>query len=261
MYILSFDCGIKNLAWCLVEDVADQPCKILQWEVADIDCTPATIKPRLIRFLDAQPKLLELPDYASTHVVIEKQPSKSGIGLTVQTMLEAYFTIRGQIDRERAGLPALKSISTFSAKHKLAGEKQVKGRKGYADRKKLAVDKAAAFVQNTDWKEFLASHSKKDDLADCLLQAVAYCSKRYPAERAPVRARKPVPTGDLTAANCKYLLKPLVYPKSKKARAGALEQLPAAVARNRRLSDAISKLYAGNIDTALQVLGLAAAVR
>jgi hypothetical protein len=46
----------------------------------------------------------------------------------------------------------------------------------YAERKKLGVAAASAYLQHTSsqYKELFEGHAKKDDLADALLQGMSY---------------------------------------------------------------------------------------
>ena len=54
--ILSFDVGIKNLAYCLI-DTSENAWHILDWNV--IDCTSSNHILTLIKELDTLPHLLE----------------------------------------------------------------------------------------------------------------------------------------------------------------------------------------------------------
>jgi len=167
MVVLSFDVGIKNLAFCIINN--DQ---ILHWKVFSID--PSLEKSltdgptHLIKILDTMPELLR------THLVlIEKQPSRNNKMRVIEALLHAYFIIKGT----SSDLSTIKKVIIYSAKHKL-GSETVRGKKGYSERKKLSVQRAKEFIERThqaaDMKHIFNSSKKKDDLADSLLQALAF---------------------------------------------------------------------------------------
>ena len=68
--LLSIDCGIKNLAMCLI-DPADK--KIHKWEVSGVPPMHAAgVFPCLVNHLNERPWVLN-----SSTVVIEKQPDRN----------------------------------------------------------------------------------------------------------------------------------------------------------------------------------------
>jgi hypothetical protein len=44
----------------------------------------------------------------------------------------------------------------------------------YAQNKKYAVQETLRLIKGTEWEEYFVGHDKKDDLADCYLQAYVY---------------------------------------------------------------------------------------
>tara|TARA_B100001094_G_scaffold332084_1_gene402695 strand:- start:1592 stop:2332 length:741 start_codon:yes stop_codon:yes gene_type:complete len=162
--ILSFDVGIKNLAYCIVNGNT-----IYHWKVLDIGPPNGSDGPtHLIKILDTLPELLE------THIVlIEKQPSRNNKMRIIEAMLHAYFIIKGTTN----SLSSIKKVIVYSAKHKL-GSETIKGKKGYAQRKKLSVERTQEFLtqqpQTSEIQNIFKNSKKKDDLADSLLQALAF---------------------------------------------------------------------------------------
>lgn len=152
--ILSFDVGIKNLAYCVLESETRE---ILMWNVCEI---PTISIHKQIGFLD-QCTFWEVP---LDTVIIEKQPSRNMKMRTIENTLCVYFIMKG-----------IGHVSTYSSKHKLGAlGKSVKGVKNYNVRKKYGISMARAYVLNTTHHNFFEKHKKKDDLSDCLLQALAY---------------------------------------------------------------------------------------
>jgi len=176
--ILSIDCGIKNLAMCLINPV-DR--RIHHWDVSGVPPLHADgIFPCMVRHLDSKPWVLE-----ARTVVIEKQPDKNRGMKGIENLLHTYFLVKQ------------KDVVIWDARHKIpdfAGP----GREMYAKRKKASIERARAFITatapNKEWVPFFDKHTKKDDLADTVMQALSFIDKRPAADPAkPVRAKKVAP--------------------------------------------------------------------
>jgi hypothetical protein len=186
MKILSFDVGIVNLAYCIIESIPEP--KILQWEIITIpndkkftahNSSISDIYINLIKELDRRPILLD-----TDIVLIEKQPSFNPKMRIIAGCLQTYFYIRGVVDRT----PPIKSVEFFSPKNKLKcytgpeldisskNGKIVKGK--YAQTKKMGVmiarSKLEEYSETKERKDFFENNKKKDDLSDCYLQALTY---------------------------------------------------------------------------------------
>lgn len=190
MIILSFDVGIKNLAYCQIDSVNSD---ILDWFV--IDCSVPRNKNiivKLIEELENIPNLLE-----SDIILIEKQPSFNPQMRIISTAIYVYFTLRLNYEKGTKT-----KILYYSAKNKLKlcnnteslqnkNEKKLDGslkgkkgkRKSYYYNKKAAIEQTIFFIKdkinkNNLWYEkyllFFNNNKKKDDLADSYLQALAY---------------------------------------------------------------------------------------
>lgn len=179
--ILSIDCGIKNLAMCLI-DPTDR--KIHQWDVSGVPPLHADgVFPCLVRHLNERPWVLG----AST-VVIEKQPDRNRGMKAVENLLHTYFLVKNS-DRP---------VVIWDARHKVpdvAGP----GAARYAQRKKASIERARKFIEATDVNRhlipFFDSHKKKDDLADTVMQALSFIDKRPVADPTapPAKVKKVTP--------------------------------------------------------------------
>ena len=176
--ILSIDCGIKNLAMCLINPLTK---KIHRWDVSGVPPLHADgIFPCMVRHLNEKPWVME----AST-VVIEKQPDKNRGMKAIENLLHTYFLV------------AEKDVVIWDARHKIpdcAGP----GKAMYAKRKKASIERAREFIAgegaNKDLVKFFDSHKKKDDLADTVMQALSFIDKRPEATpEKPEKAKKVVP--------------------------------------------------------------------
>ncbi len=273
MKVLSFDCGTVNLAWCLYD--ADKQARILDWQMLDLQLLKqSTKKPIcevLITFLDQKPVSdwfqIKPEDAPTCHVVIEKQPFRNSAAKAIEATLYNYFIIRGRIDAL-----CLDRICVFSAIHKLAGEKVLRGKKAYRERKLKSVEVAAQLnvvKESPIWRQYLVDLSKKDDVCDALLQAVAYVQQNSAGGTSHtdvessdllrrVIARKPktgLPASEYTSANCKYVLKKWLYPRLRKDRAKALELLPTRVKEVALLDKVITDKFQ-TLNNAIRVLKL-----
>jgi len=197
--ILSIDCGIKNLAMCLIDPV-DR--KIHHWDVSGVPPMHADgVFPCLVRHLNERPWTL-----GARTVVIEKQPDKNRGIKAVENLLHTYFLVKE------------KDVVIWDARHKIpdcAGP----GRAMYTMRKKASIERARKFLEatsvNRELVPFFDKHKKKDDLADTVMQALSFIDKRpaEPSEMAKpkkVSPRKPTENQTRTKyskANLAWLVK------------------------------------------------------
>lgn len=172
--ILSIDCGIKNLAMCLIEPSTK---KIRQWDVSGIPPNHADgVFPCMIRHLNDKPWVGD----AQT-VVIEKQPDRNRGMKSIENLLHVYFLMKN------------KSVVIWDARHKIPDVAGA-GKARYAQRKKASIERARNFIEigNRDWIPFFDSHKKKDDLADTVMQALSFIDKRPGGETSRVSPTKKV---------------------------------------------------------------------
>jgi len=173
MSILSIDCGIKNLAMCLIDPKTK---KIKQWDVSGIPPKHSDgIFPCMVRHLNQKSWILD----AST-VLIEKQPDRNRGMKGIENLLHTYFLVKE------------KDVVIWDARHKIpdiSGE----GKKLYVQRKKASIERARKFITegNSEWVSFFDSHKKKDDLADTVMQALSFIDKKPVDEKKTEKKQKP----------------------------------------------------------------------
>ena len=176
MSLLSIDCGIKNLAMCLI----DQKTKRIQrWDVSGVPPMHVDgIFACMVRHLNEKPWILE----AQT-VLIEKQPDRNRGMKGIENLLHTYFLVKE------------KQVVIWDARHKIPDVAGA-GKAKYAQRKKTSIERARKFIDNTvneDWIQFFDSHKKKDDLADTVMQALSYIDKRPAETSEPKKVKKQMP--------------------------------------------------------------------
>lgn len=189
MIILSFDVGIKNLAYCQIDSLTQD---ILDWHIIDCSVSKnANVIVKLIEELENLPNLLE-----SDTILIEKQPSFNPQMRIISTAIYVYFTLRLNYEQGTKT-----KILYYSAKNKLKlcnettylqdknegkSNGTLRGKKGksksYYYNKKAAIEQTKIFIENKsktlalyeNYLTFFTKSKKKDDLADSYLQALAY---------------------------------------------------------------------------------------
>lgn len=222
MKVLSFDVGIVNLAYCIIEKngdedpriksnngvVAESSPTILYWEIIELSKKGNTFSAHiatsgiaelyltLINQLDQRPHLRDVDI-----VLIEKQPSFNPKMRIIAGCLQTYFYIRGVVDKPT---DKIRSVEFFSPKHKLKcydgpeldisskNGKIVKGK--YAQTKKMGVaiakTKLEEYNESSQMIQVFENSKKKDDLSDCYLQALTYLMFKQRSEAALPRGSK-----------------------------------------------------------------------
>lgn len=157
--VVSIDVGTKNLAYCILDHDSR---KIHEWVVCTIPA-PSTHIPNVVTFL----RSIMPPPEEISHVVIEKQPARNVKMRIMENVLSTFFTT--------VGVP---HVTSYSAKLKLGAiGKTAKGKTNYTLRKKMSVAMAGVYLSELgdEHAQLLFTRStKKDDLADCLLQALSF---------------------------------------------------------------------------------------
>jgi hypothetical protein len=165
LYILSFDIGIKNLAYCLLNEYK----QIIDWNVCDISGkTYDKICQKMITILDQ----IICPN--ETIVIIENQPGLNPKMRVISGQVFMYFSIR---KRDQLGV---KRVTYYSPKNKLKlvsqfndiPEKQYST--GYQYRKYLSKECCKRLIKDPYWVKYFNQSKKKDDLSDSYLQGIVY---------------------------------------------------------------------------------------
>jgi hypothetical protein len=168
--VISFDIGIKNLAYCILRENT-----IAVWKVADISMgkskpTFEDLCTNLICVLDSLVEHVRDSDHVT--VFIENQPAfKAPTMKSIQIFIFAYFKIL-----KTPFYPKLISASTKNVFMKKHGY-ELKA-KDYKSNKQSSIQCVTEYLTSKDMTrelEILQQSSKKDDLCDCLLQAMACC--------------------------------------------------------------------------------------
>lgn len=207
-YVLSFDVGIKNLAYCLIEfNLETNKERILLWEVLPIfeskrksnkKTTSAKNIPYQVlsehlylRLEEIKDKILKIPSFDSDlpmpmHIIIERQMAPKM--KTLAGMIFMYFSVYQNLNTFNNF--SIKTLIYYNAKHKLSDMvynpkekdeiqlKEIKSPKNsYNYRKNLSKQYCNILIhrnQSDNFIEFFKASKKKDDLSDCFLQAISF---------------------------------------------------------------------------------------
>lgn len=165
MLILSFDIGIKNLAYCLLDSEDNT---ILDWNV--LNCGGNNVLLNIIQELDNLEYLRE-----ADVILLEKQPSFNPKMRNISTVLYVYFTLRIKHDDNKKV-----EIIFYSPKYKLLCcniKIEHTAKTKYVQNKNLAIAHTRHLLNSH--KLFFENNKKKDDLADCFLQGISYTKYFY----------------------------------------------------------------------------------
>ena len=231
MRIASFDIGTRNMAYCVLEFIPNQPqypIKVIDWNVLDLKYNNNELKlcVELTNQLDSYLNVFKTVD----RLVIERQPDKRM--MRISGILEGYFATRFQVDH----IGMLKKVDFFNAANKfkcytgpyVKKPGSLNGKKNYKNRKIYATLLCRNMINQfcSDRIDFFKKHTKNDDLSDCFLQGFTYiyncfphlkptfsgCYTSQPVQKEEKRivSRKPtnkqVESEKYTLSNFKYLL-------------------------------------------------------
>ena len=181
MKYLSFDVGIKNLGYCILDD----DLKIYNWGIINIieDSKKKINTDELCNLL--WDKLDEIDDMVEVdRVVIENQPSlKNPKMKTIQIFILSYFvaqqrTLTTKIFKIDCFLPRNK-LNIYQGENKKELEDSIKTQNKYSRTKKLSVLFTKEMIKDQpEWLEILNTNNKKDDLADSFMQGACYIDRQ-----------------------------------------------------------------------------------
>lgn len=178
MIILSFDIGIKNMAYCLMDIEND---KILLWDIIDIGGDKKNdlnqMSTNLIEFLDDM-LIKHLCDINKLEVLIENQPvMKAPTMKSIQMVIYTYFKIQ-QVHGSLNANIYLVSASRKNTYMKSKGyDIKAKTYKSNKDNSILFVKDYLIKQNDIDNINKLETYKKKDDLCDSLIQLLSFYNK------------------------------------------------------------------------------------
>ena len=209
MKLLSWDVGIYNLSYCILEkNDENKEIKIVDWNIVNLVDSEKMKKDRNLLFENIPRKLHELPQLLNVDaVVIENQPSlKNPQMKSIQMILYSYFLILGKvIGNSEHSKSYIENIDFCSASNKLKvydGPKIVLPEKKSRTKKKneeIVDNKIEVTIdlENNDNKniEIIPIIQEKEDEKKTKSSSVKYADKkRLAIEHALYYLKKDQPT-------------------------------------------------------------------
>ena len=186
--ILSFDIGIKNLAYCILDKDEDNKLRIIKWDIIKLledneKCKGFPLDEltkRLYKQLNSH-----FYSYNITKVLLENQPVlKNPVMKSVQMIVFSFFQYQAiLLARE------INTIKLVNASNKLKvgktfteinnNENIIKIKSKYTRNKKFAIEYTYKILQDRIENfetliEYFKENKKRDDLADAFLQGIYY---------------------------------------------------------------------------------------
>ena len=181
MKILSFDVGIKNLAY-IIFDCDNNNITIDKWDI--ICLVEKNIKCSEINLIDLGKNIFNIfnetfKDKTFDHIIIENQIGQNAIRMKcVQGMIAQWF-----IDNHFDNIKFISSSHKLNYIANIYDLKETIKSLEYKNKKKMAILILKSFLNennnffNDNIVNMFNQHKKKDDLADCFLQGYYYIKK------------------------------------------------------------------------------------
>jgi hypothetical protein len=194
--LLSFDVGIIHLAYAELVVSGPSIYKLARWGVMDVTDGAGMPKKNVIdvlsqQLLDTLDREFNDPSIMYDFVLIENQPAnKNPLMKSVQMIIYTYFNCLrmyvGNIGAVRLvsatrKLNMLHSVEPPAPTPMLSASEQYRLRKATAVR--IATHYLSEVMHDPDMAGVLRSSKKKDDLSDCLLQALWFAEQHLHPSR------------------------------------------------------------------------------
>jgi hypothetical protein len=159
--IISFDVGIKNLAYCILHKNS----RIHKWEVVTI--TGNDIYEQSASLFNILNDIVNETDNIEI-ALIENQPcNKNPKMKSIQIMIFSFFELQKIKTQLISASNKLKVKQNDAHRDKLT----------YSQKKRKGIELALVYLDSEIERDILRSSKKKDDLADCFLQGIFWLEK------------------------------------------------------------------------------------
>lgn len=179
MRILSIDCGIKNLAYCVLECDQDS-FKIVEWNILNVQGGDFyTTSQQLV---DVLVDTFVTSDDPFDFVLIENQPViKNPVMKSIQVVIYTFFLMMSKQQGNETEIKLMSASNKLKVKHKPPTLTQDTGpttKNKYQENKKLSIAYTKHYLRDDEtWLTRFMQEKKKDDLADSFLQGVFFIEK------------------------------------------------------------------------------------
>jgi hypothetical protein len=186
MYVVSFDIGIRNLAYCILEyNELNKSHTLMTWRTVDLNAKRHDLQGLVDSLIDLLDTILydEIPDISQSHIQVLIEYQMTAVMKCLQTAVSVFFKMIKKYNNEVSISTAfvspklkLKMISQYP--EYLGLEKQdnisTKYKKNKIDSVMFATWLLKYVYKDAVALDVLQSHKKNDDLSDVYLQALAW---------------------------------------------------------------------------------------
>jgi hypothetical protein len=180
MIVVSFDIGIRNMAYCVMEKLNDDNFKILYWDLIDVS------KGKKLSTLELTKNIYNEFDKImdryinADYILIEMQPflAKSSKLKMISHLIYSYFVLRCIIEEKSPNIKDVKYVSAH-VKLEFCKGKKYNEKMDYKDKKKRSIMYCQKLISEEDNK-ILNSFKKKDDLSDAFLYSFTHMFNPLP---------------------------------------------------------------------------------
>jgi hypothetical protein len=188
-YVLFFDPGIINMAYCLVKI---DTLKIIKWGLFSIkDSTNEGSCEKLAKYLDTT-DILSIKNEGDTQpnviIVIEQQPRCNIKTITISGQLQMYYVLQKMVGVFDKNICKIKKIVGYHAGNKIKyyvpkeGDEPLPDRldklkKGHYKTKQVLIEHCRRVLIHNDekeWSIFFESQVKLDDFSDSMISSLSY---------------------------------------------------------------------------------------
>lgn len=175
MYVISFDMGISNLAYCVLDLKDDHKTHIVDWKRVNIQTHD---KKNIELLSDALIDVLDeivhnIDDYKDMVFLIENQPVFKAP--TMKSLQMVIFTYAMIMKKNVESSISIKFMSASSKLRYIEKKKKIKLDKNYKTNKNASIDFTYELLSGDErLLNILNSEKKKDDLCDTYLQALSF---------------------------------------------------------------------------------------
>lgn len=191
MIIVSIDCGVKNLAYSIielkepiiypVENLLQNFIFLNRWNIIDIKNVDIRGKGVIAQYRNLVSQMNSIEDKLLSNrdsrivILIERQIMINSKMFAIFSSIITYFlTIP---DREIVIIHPNMKNSLIRSMVDLDGKKRIKFLNSYTYNKSCAIDFIQKINETKEWIPLLDYH-KKDDICDCIIQMLAYLLKK-----------------------------------------------------------------------------------
>lgn len=175
MYVISFDMGICNLAYCILYVDSNKKYTVKEWKKVHLDGNKKNLEELASSLLELLDTIMYsmIDDNTSVTWLIENQPAFKAP--TMKSLQMVVYTFVMMMRRTFGDNHKAKFMSASSKLKLIENKTGCKIAKQYKTHKEAAIKYTEELIRDdVTLLNILNNEKKKDDLADCFLQAVSF---------------------------------------------------------------------------------------